>query len=142
MKLIYLAALLLPFYVKAQNIQCGATTIAVPGLSFKQVCVSLLESGYIIDKKDNDLETVSTQSRHYPKRYSATYIIHARIKDSTAYFTVTFTAPTDGSIVKNEPSIFKYTKKGKPIDNIFTYPFAIVGYFVKGFRRPVEYKAM
>lgn len=132
MKFLLLAMALITLSAKGQDIPCHANTIIVPAVSFNKVCTALLDSGYIIDKKDNDLQTASTQPRSYPKRFSATYVINVRMKDSAAYFTTTFTAPKDGSIVKNEPSTYKCKKNGKPIDNIFTYPFMLVNSFARG----------
>lgn len=132
MRLILLTAILFATSVKGQDIPCGANTIIAHDVTFNAVCTSLLDSGYIIDKRDSEIQTVSTQPRAYPKRFSATYVINIRLKDSAAYFTVTFTAPKDGSIVRNEPSMYKCKKNGKPIDNIFTYPFTLVNSFVQG----------
>jgi hypothetical protein len=139
MKFLLLAIALITLSAKGQDIPCHANTIILPAVSFNKVCTALLDSGYIIDKKDNDLLTASTQPRSYPKRFSATYVINVRMKDSAAYFTVMFNAPKDGSIVKNEPSIYKCKKNGKPVDNIFTYPFWLVNSFAIGLGK-VEYK--
>lgn len=142
MRLILLTTLLLiATSIKAQDILCGAKTITVHNVSFTKVCNSLLDSGYLLERKDNDLQTVSTQARAYPKRFSATYVINVRVIDSVANFTVTFNAPKDGSIVRNEPSVYKCKKNGKPIDNIFTYPFTLVNSFIKGFGKEVIYNA-
>jgi hypothetical protein len=138
MRLILLAIILFAASAKAQDVPCGATTIVVRNISFNSICSTLLDSGYLLDRKDADLQTVSTQPRAYPKRFSATYVINVRVKDSAAYFTTTFTAPKDGSIVRNEPSTYKCKKNGKPIDNIFTYPFMLLDSFVKGLGK-VEY---
>lgn len=138
MRLILLAMVLLTASAKAQDIPCGTTTIVVHNVSFKNICSSLLDSGYLLDGKDADMQTVSTQPRAYPKRFSATFVINVRVKDSAAHFTTTFTAPKDGSIVRNEPSTFKCKKNGKPIDNIFTYPFILLDSFVRGLGK-VEY---
>lgn len=140
MRLILFCLFLIAVSAQGQNIPCGASTIIVHNVSFKSVCNSLLDSGYSIDRKDNDLQTVSTQPRACPKRFSATYVIHARIKDSAVHFTVTFNAPKDGSIVRNEPSIYKCKKNGKPIDNIFTYPFTLLDSFAGTFGDKREYK--
>lgn len=131
-KLLLAIALFLSLKLTAQNIPCGTTAISLKGVDFKSVCLSLLDSGYIIDKKDTELRTVSTAPRRLPSRYNATYTIYARFKDSLAIFSVTFNAPSDGSIVRNEPSIYKCKKNGKFIDNIFTYPFILLNQFVKG----------
>ena len=140
MRLISAIIILLGSYAHAQIIPCSTTTITVKGATFSQICNSLLDSGYVIDKKDSDLRTVSTQPRAYPSRFNATYVIGVRVKDSVAYFKTTFNAPSDGSIVRNEPVIYKCKKNGKPIDNIFTYPFRIVDSFVKGLGLAIDYK--
>jgi hypothetical protein len=139
MKLILLAAILFAMSVKGQDIPCGTTAIIIRNVTFNNVCMVLLDSGYSIDKKDADLQTVSTQPRRYPKRFKATYVVNVRVKDSVAYFTTTFSAPADGSILRNEPSIYECKKNGKPIDNIFTYPFRLLDSFLRAFGK-VEYK--
>lgn len=141
MKLLLAITLLLTYSAYAQDIPCGTNTIVMKGITFRQVCVTLLDSGYVIDKKDSELQTVTTQPRRYPKRFNASYIISCRVKDSSAYFTVTFNAPPDGGIVRNEPSTYQCKKSGRPIDNIFTYPFMLLNSFVKGFGKEIIYSA-
>lgn len=140
---IFWIVLLIGVKLQAQqqnDIPANANTIIVKGVTFKSVCMSLLDSGYVIDKKDNDLETVSTLPKEYPKMYNAVYIVNVRVKDSIAYFTGTFTAPPGGGLFFNEPITNHCNKKGKPYPKSFSrYPFMLVNTFVTCFNKEITY---
>ena len=139
-RLFYTAFIFHSLMLKAQEIPPNANTIAIKGVTFKQVCMTLLDSGYLIDKKDNDLETVSTAPRDYPKLWNATYVISMRIKDSTCYFTATFTAPPGGGLFYNEPAYNHCKKNGQPLTkSMIRYPFMILNNFVSAFNRQIEF---
>lgn len=63
-------------------------TIRVKGVDFLQVCNVLLDAGYVIEKKDNDLQTVKTEFRpgKDKNRYMNLCLI-IRVKDSVAIIT-------------------------------------------------------
>lgn len=107
-------------------------TIIVKGVSFLQVCNSLLDSGYAIKAKDNDLQTVSTEMKQYPKHWNASYSISVRVKDSVAYFTVFFSS-NSSTIFRNTPAEFVVNKKGVVEKSIYTYPMRLVDQFAKQF---------
>lgn len=124
------------------DIPANANTILVKGVTFKSVCMSLLDSGYVIDKKDADLETVSTKPKEYPKLWNAAYVINVRVKDSIAYFTGGYTAPwgVRDPLFKDEPIINHCNKKGKPYTkSLARYPFMLMNSFVTCFSKPIEY---
>jgi hypothetical protein len=105
-----------------------------------QVCNALLDSGYVIDKKDNDLLTVSTMQKAYPKLWNAKYAISIRVKDSAAFITGTFTG-ANGELFKDDPVEYLENKKGKPYDKgLLTYPFLLINNFALGFGKEIEYK--
>lgn len=113
-----------------------AKTIIVTGVSFLQVCNALLDSGYTIDKKDNELQTVTTEARDYPKLWNAKYTINIRVKDSTAYI-------TGKSINPVMPDDLEYltNKKGQPFSkSLYTYPFLLINDFAKAFNKEIQYK--
>lgn len=140
MKRMLLLLLLLPLLGISQEIPPNANTIIVKGITFKQACMSLLDSGYVIDKKDNDLETVSTKPRQYPKLWNAEYLINIRFKDSVAYFTGSFSAPPGGGLFFNEPVYNHCKKNGQPYPkSMIRYPFILITNFAKCFEKPIEY---
>src|SRR5574340_1221919 len=105
----------------SQTIPRDANTILVKGVSFTEVCNALLDSGYSIDKKDAELQTVRTEVKNYPKHWNATYVINIRVKDSVAYISGTFTTPPNGGLFKDEPITYITNKKGK------AYPKSLSG---------------
>lgn len=119
-----------------QSIPPGSNTIVVHGVTFIQVCNSLLDSGYTIDKKDNDLQTVSTKRKTFPRFWNAEYDIVVRVKDSTAYFI----GYSYSSILDRE-RVYQHTnKKGKVYPkSLLGYPFRLIDQFVKCFNKPVRY---
>ena len=121
------------------QIPSKANVIAVTGLTFNQVCNALLDSGYSIAIKDNDLQTVRTEPRDYPKLWSAKYVLNVRVKDTVAYFSGTFTA-AGGEIWKDDPIYNHTNKKGTPYPkSLIGYPFIIMNMFALAFNQPVEY---
>ena len=115
-------------------------TIIVKGVSFLQVCNALLDSGYAIEKKDNELQTAATEAKQYPKLWNATYKINIRVKDSVAYLSGTFTG-ANGGLFKGEPVEYLTNKKGQvQSKHLFTYPFLLINYFAKGFNKQIEYR--
>lgn len=78
-----------------------ANVIMVKGVSFMQACNVLLDQGFLIAKKDNDLQTVDTEAKEYSKSWNAAYIVHIRIKDSTAIITGNYFAPWWDPFTKN-----------------------------------------
>lgn len=145
--------LLLPFLGKTQvnTIPQKSNTILIKGVTFQEVCNKLLDSGYVIEKKDNDLQTIRTEFKEYPKSYNAAYKISVRVKDSIAFMTVNFTAPYDQWLTKaankidplwnNERSYYQENKKGKVYSkNIYVQPFLWINLLALSFGKPVEYK--
>jgi len=128
--------------LSAQVIPNGANIIVIKDVGFIEVCNALLDSGYNISKKDNELHTVSTESKEYKKLWNASYKINIRIKDSVAYVSGTVTSPPNGSgLFVNEP-VFNHTSaKGKTFPkSLYGYAFNILNNFALGFRREVSYE--
>jgi hypothetical protein len=140
MKLLYVLILLAPIYCNAQNIPSEVNTILVKNVKFIDVCNALLDSGYTIEKKDNDLQTVETSIKQYPKLWNATYVVHVRVKDSTAYFSVTYTAPPNGGLFKNETASNLTNKKGVTLKkSLDGYIFLLLNDFALSFKRETRY---
>lgn len=117
-----------------------ANTILVKGVSFSEVCNALLDSGYVIDKKDNDLQTARTESKQYPKYWNARYVLNIRVKDSIAYISGTFTG-ADGALFKDDPISNHSNRKGETLPkSIYGYPFLLMKNFALSFNKPVEYR--
>lgn len=131
--------LLLPAAARGQTLS-DATVIIAKGVSFERVCNALLDSGYAIEKKDNDLMTVRTENRQYPNKWNATYLINIRIKDSSAYISGTFTAPPGGGLFKNEPIRNWTNRKGETkTSSLGGYPFVILDAFAHGLSGQIAY---
>ena len=122
--------MLIPVMGLAQ--QKNDNTIIVKGVSFSQVCNSLLDSGYVIESKDNDMQTVKTKERIYPKYWNATYSIYVRVKDSAAIMSVTFSAP--GLLFHDDPARFSPHDKA-----IFCYPLLVANELAKSFNGQISY---
>ena len=140
MKKIIILLTLLPFLANAQNIPKDANVIIVKKIGFLEVCNALLDSGYTISKKDNDLQTVSTENKEYPKFWNATYKMDIRIKDSVAYISGTVTAPPGGGLYVNEPLFNHTNKKGVPFPkSLFGFAFQILNNFALSFNKEISY---
>lgn len=113
MKRLILLSLIIPLNLMSQQILPNANVIVAKNVTFLQACNALLDSGYIIHFKDNELMTAETDQRQYPKYWNATYRIKIRIKDSCAYITGDFTAPPGGGLFYNERVINRTDKTGK-----------------------------
>lgn len=141
--------ILFPVLCTAQ-IPRNANTIIVKGVSFSEVCSQLLDKGYSIDKKDDQLQTVRTEPKKYPKYWNAAYKINIRVKDSLAYISATFTAPYENPLTpaankqeplwNNDPVTNRTNNKGKPQSkSLEGYAFSLVNEFALSFNKPVEY---
>lgn len=140
MKKILLLLLILPVIGLSQNILKDANTIVVKGITFIDVCNKLLDDGYSIDKKDNDLKTVKTEKKEYPKYWNATYIVNIRVKDSSAYISGTYTAPPNGGLFKDEPVTNLCNKRGETYQKSMEgYIFLLLNEFALSFKKEVSY---
>jgi hypothetical protein len=119
----------------------GDNTIKVDGVEFLQVCNALLDAGYVIEKKDNELQTAKTELKIYPKYWNAYYSIVIRIKDSSALITAFVTGPgKTGGLFNDDQVEYIVTKKGKPQDkSLYGFAFSIIKEFALSFKKPVEY---
>lgn len=106
----------------------GDNTIAVKGVGFMQVCNALLDSGYLVKKKDNDLQTAETDFKDGTGRASLfKYKILVRVKDSTAIIT--------GHHYHALFNSLEYTRNTKDSK----LPFEAMNRFALSFGKPVEY---
>lgn len=68
--------------------QKGDNTITIKNVGFLETCNALLNAGYVIDKKDNELQTVKTEFKDgIGKNKWMKLLLNARVKDSTAVIT-------------------------------------------------------
>lgn len=92
--IILLISLLSCVAIQAQ--QKGDNTIVVKGVSFIQVQNVLLDLGYTIFKKDNDLQTVTTSFKPIGKpnaffaKDASMYEVNIRVVDSVAFISARF----------------------------------------------------
>lgn len=140
MKQIFLLLFFIPLLCGAQNAMPGANVILIKGVNFLSVCNALLDSGYVIAQKDNDLMTARTEDRKYPRGWNAVYHIEIRIKDSVAYVSGKFTAPPGGGLFKDEPISNVTNKRGEPKRNSLAgIPFELMNTFAQGLGRSISY---
>ena len=100
-----------------------------------QVCNTLLDSGYIIEKKDNELQTARTEVREYPYLWNATYYINVRVKDSVAYISSYFWGPDGFS-----QSSYLTNKAGKPqVKHLYVIPFLLIKRIAESFNKELDY---
>jgi hypothetical protein len=115
-----------------------ATQIIVKGLTFLEACNGLLDNGYMIDRKDNDLMTVTTKPVAFPKYWNANYTINVRVKDSLAIFTGNGSAtPLIPYFNMRNRTNSKGQSQHKYLE---TYPFLIMDKVARSFGREVEYR--
>lgn len=152
MKNIIIQFICLFFAVNAHSqIPKNCKTIIVKNVGFNEVCNLLLDSGYIIERKDNDIKTLVTEMKPYGKKFNAAYKINVRIKDSIAYISGYFTAPYDkftmqliqGNTVPlfdNEPVIAALDKKGELKMNTLTgFAFSKILLLAESFKKQIEF---
>jgi hypothetical protein len=75
------------------QIPVKTNTIIVKGVMFMESCNALLDKGYFIEKKVNDLQIATTEYKEYAKHWNAEFKINIRVKDSALYITGLGTAP-------------------------------------------------
>lgn len=122
-----------------QTIPPNANTIIVKNISFMQICNALLDAGYTIEKKDNELQTARTEPKAYPKYWNGKYRINVRVVDSVAFLSGTFTLG-GGELFKDDPIYHHTNKKGKPYPKSgIGYPFILLNDFAKSLKREIEY---
>ena len=149
-RLFIILLVLAPFTSFTQSIPNKANLIKVKVLSFSQVCNTLLDSGYTIEKRDVDLQTVSTEMREYSKSYNAAYKIRVRVKDSVAYISAAFTAPWwdpfTKSASKTDPlwkdvrSVYLVDNKGRQKSKtLHYYPFQKMVRIAEALGGSIEY---
>ena len=119
----------------SQDIPKNAETIVIKGVSFLDMCNRLLDSGYVIATKDNDLQTVTTVKKEYPRYWNGTYYITIRVKDSAAMLKVLYEMP-----LGNGTGFYLVNKKGKPqLKSNVTVPW-LEGYKIaNSFGLPLEF---
>lgn len=112
----------------------NTNVISVKGVGYDQILERLLDSGYVIERRYNDLQTVKTEPKQYPRYWDGKYVINIRVKDSVAFITGTFSA---GNLFKDEP--VSYVWKNLSRKSMVGVPFYIIDNFAKSFNKPVEY---
>lgn len=131
--------------------QKGDNLIIVKGVSFMQVCNALLDSGYSIEKKDDQLQTVKTEFKEYPSKFNGAYFMEVRVKDSVAYIKGKFSAPWSKSILapnvdrrdpffNQEKVVYDCNKNGRPVINLMSYPFSFINSLAKSLNGEIAYK--
>jgi len=117
----------------------GCQEIMVKGVTFKEAADMLLDSHFLIDKKDEILGTIKTERRdiNYEKQKGGFIILTIRIKDSSAYINgncgIDMTSFRQGIL---EYRIENRGMKGSVIKDAFN----LMNEFALSFKRPVEYR--
>lgn len=136
MKILVLLAFISLSYTGTTQIPAKAKTIIVKNVSFTDACTMLLDKGYLIERRDNELQTATTTERPYPSGWNAEYIVSIRIKDSALYITGTFTSPAAvrEPLFKNEPLYYRKAK-----NSLIGHGFNLLNEFALAFNNDVEY---
>jgi hypothetical protein len=129
-----------------------AKTIIVKEVTFSEVLNKLLDEGYQIESKDNDLGLVTTAPTAYKKHFNAAYKIIVRMKGSAAHFSGVYASPWEttfssllvGQTVQkgnfDSPAMFITDRKGRPAAKTMPcYPFLIIEELAKSFGKEIEY---
>ena len=143
MKYIILILLLTPLILLGQKIPNESNLIIVKGIKFIDVCNSLLDSGYVIEKKDSELGTIKTELRQYEKYWNSGYYFQIRVRDSIGYFKCYFTGPltSQNPLFKDERCYYMTNKKGVFQEkSLFGYPFMVMFNFLKSLGGEIECK--
>lgn len=122
--------------------QKGDNTIVVKNVGFIQVCNALMDAGYVIEKKDNDLQTVKTEFKEGSgKNKWMKLLLTIRMKDSAAIITGQWynTMFPGNKVIGKEFNIENSTEK---IEYTFGNPkncFKEVNQFALSFGKDVSY---
>jgi hypothetical protein len=129
MKLVFFIFVLLPSIVFSQtdlniftkdtsrHIINGANVVYVKNTDFNKVCNALLDAGFTIDKKDNDLKTADTKE---PKNDFWIPVLSVRIKDS-----LTIIRPKIYDYIFNmlRDGVYTQNNNGNPKSNAYVHAF-------------------
>lgn len=113
MKVFFALLLFLPVASLSQEPPKNATGITVAGTDLLTVANALLDKGFKIDKKDNELGTLKTEERGYENNIWY-LVIDVRVKDSIAHITgqvKVMVSPVGNTRRVYEPVIYKGMKK-------------------------------
>ena len=128
------------FNANGEEIPKKANTIIVKGVTLEEVSNMLLGKGYIIERSDKDLQTVST-TRAVSKRNKALYVgINIRIKNGAAIITGSCSNNLEirlGSIIVS-PDDYPIANIGMKC-SLFRAAFDELNDFALSFNKPVEY---
>jgi hypothetical protein len=121
----------------------GDNTIIVKGVGFDQVCQMLLDKGFVIEKKDSDLQTVKTEFKTGTgKNKWMKHLMNIRVKDSIAtitgqWYNTMFLGSNLGGQQQTIETLVDETKytSGNP-----RACFNEVKEFALAFGKPVEYR--
>lgn len=129
MRIIYL--LLLVFTLSSINSysqQKKDNTITVKGVGFMQVCNALMDAGFTIEKKDNELQTAKTEFKDGTGKAKLCKLrLLVRVKDSTAIITGHYY-----NVLFNNLEHIEYTKEARVC-------FDNMNEFALSFSNPVIY---
>ena len=89
----------------------GDNIIIIKNVSYETACKTLLSEGFVIDKRDAELQTVKTEPKMTKGNWLTTIIVYVRVVDSTVRINTTFTL--EGTILKDEELGYPANKKGK-----------------------------
>lgn len=127
MKIIYLLFAFL-FSINSYSQQKKDNTITVKGVGFMQVCNALLDAGYTVEKKDNELQTAKTGFKDGTGKAKLCKLrLLVRVKDSTAIITGHYY-----NVLLNNLEHIEYTKDSRPC-------FDDMNNFALSFSNPVIY---
>lgn len=132
--------LVLPALAFCQEAPKGTNTVIVTGVGFKQIAGALLDSGFIIDKSDEDLGYVKTEYKKLCAKCIPDLFLNIRIKDSVAIITGGWRSDADifslFQTSKQDYVLIPIRKEKSKVPRII---FAYVDKFAHAFNCPVSY---
>lgn len=123
-----------------QEIPKKANIIIIKGVGFLEAANKLLDAGYPIEQKDNDLQTVVSEPQVLKKFATAYITISIRIKDSSAYIFAKSALYTYGKLNPNNLFTEWRVRNAGMKGSADRVTWDELNTFALSFNKPVEYK--
>lgn len=117
-----------------------ANTIIVKGVAFIEAANKLLDLGYIIETKDNDLQTIKTVPKAVKKYSTAQMYFHIRVKDSSAIIRATAGLYKYGTFTQVNLVYEGQVSYGGMKGSAMRITWDELNAFALSFNKPVEYR--
>lgn len=139
-KILIILMIAAPLMGRGQDIPKKANTIIIKGVDFLEAANKLLDAGYPIDKKDNDLQTVVSEPQVLKKFATAYITISIRIKDSSAHIFGNSAIYTYGKLSPNNLFTEWKVRNAGMKGSADRVTWDELNAFALSFNKPVEYR--